>query len=223
MRVDPDTRLLQRRFRSPAAPLRKEVASARDRAVTALESAGATVRHERIDGLRSAQTTFLATALAEFDVVAAFAVVAESVVTDAHGKPVNFPLSTLLPDVVVGLAERAPVRLLRDLATRRVLSAARRAADDIAERLAGAVLVHPSFPRVAPRHYTTYGQTWLVAPQVAFNVFGMPTTQVPVGLDERGRPLGVQVAAAPGMDHRTIAVAMALENALGGWVPPAPR
>jgi len=45
-------------------------------------------------------------------------------------------------------------------------------------------------------------------------------TQVPMGLDERGLPLGVQVAAANHNDTLTIAVALELERACGGWTPP---
>jgi fatty acid amide hydrolase 2 len=52
------------------------------------------------------------------------------------------------------------------------------------------------------------------------NVLELPVTQVPLGLDVRGLPLGVQVAAAPGNDHLTIAVARALEERFGGWRPP---
>jgi fatty acid amide hydrolase 2 len=48
----------------------------------------------------------------------------------------------------------------------------------------------------------------------------VPVTQTPLGLDPRGIPLGVQVAAAHGNDHLTIAVARELERAFGGWVWP---
>jgi fatty acid amide hydrolase 2 len=44
---------------------------------------------------------------------------------------------------------------------------------------------------------------------------------VPLGLDRRGLPLGVQVASSWGNDHLTLAVARELERALGGWVPPS--
>ena len=37
-----------------------------------------------------------------------------------------------------------------------------------------------------------------------------------------GLPLGVQVGAARGQDHLSIAVALELERAFGGWVPPDP-
>jgi fatty acid amide hydrolase 2 len=53
------------------------------------------------------------------------------------------------------------------------------------------------------------------------NVMQLPVTQVPLGLDPRGLPLGVQVAAGHGHDHLTLAVAHELERAFGGWVRPS--
>jgi fatty acid amide hydrolase 2 len=53
-----------------------------------------------------------------------------------------------------------------------------------------------------------------------FNLLGLPVTQVPLGLNRRGLPLGVQVAAADGNDHLTIAAALELERRFGGWVWP---
>ena len=51
-------------------------------------------------------------------------------------------------------------------------------------------------------------------------MFGMPATQVPLGLTDDGLPLGVQVVAGAGHDHVSIAVALELERAAGGWVDP---
>jgi fatty acid amide hydrolase 2 len=45
----------------------------------------------------------------------------------------------------------------------------------------------------------------------------LPVTQVPIGVGENGMPLGVQVVAAHGNDHLTIAVALELEKKFGGW------
>ena len=56
---------------------------------------------------------------------------------------------------------------------------------------------------------------------IVFNLGGVPVTQVPLGLDRRGLPLGVQVAAGHGRDDLAIAVALELERAFGGWAPPA--
>jgi fatty acid amide hydrolase 2 len=53
-----------------------------------------------------------------------------------------------------------------------------------------------------------------------FNLAGVPVTEVPLGLSVRGLPLGVQVAAGMDRDHASIAVALELERAFGGWVPP---
>jgi len=49
---------------------------------------------------------------------------------------------------------------------------------------------------------------------------GVPVTQVPLGLNAEGLPLGVQVAAARDRDRVGMAVALALERAFGGWAPP---
>ena len=71
-------------------------------------------------------------------------------------------------------------------------------------------------------HGRTVGRPWMIAPTALFNLLGLPVTEVPLGLNEAGVPLGVQVAAGRDRDHVAIAVAMALERSFGGWVPPAP-
>jgi fatty acid amide hydrolase 2 len=60
----------------------------------------------------------------------------------------------------------------------------------------------------------------VIAPVALFNLVGLPATEVPLGLGERGLPLGVQVGAGRDRDHVSIAVAIELERAFGGWVPP---
>jgi fatty acid amide hydrolase 2 len=82
------------------------------------------------------------------------------------------------------------------------------------------VLLYPPFPRVAPKHRTTLAQPWLATNTAIFNLFGLPVTQVPLGLTPDRLPIGVQVVAAPGKDHVSIAVALELERAFGGWVHP---
>ena len=82
------------------------------------------------------------------------------------------------------------------------------------------MLLYPPFPRLAPKHRTTLAQPWLATNTAIFNLFGLPVTQVPLGLTEDGLPVGVQVVAARGNDHVAIAVAAELERACGGWVDP---
>lgn len=59
--------------------------------------------------------------------------------------------------------------------------------------------------------------------QALVSVCGLPCTVVPVGLTLAGLPVGVQIIGPRGGDSRTLAVAHALEEALGGFVhPPSP-
>ncbi|MFD4430645.1 amidase, partial [Nocardia sp. NPDC058497] len=55
-----------------------------------------------------------------------------------------------------------------------------------------------------------------------FRAGGLPVTQVPLGRGAHGLPLGVQVVAGAGRDHLSIAAALTLQDAFGGWVRPRP-
>lgn len=83
------------------------------------------------------------------------------------------------------------------------------------------VLLYPSFTQPAQRHNRPLLTPLDFAYTGIFNVLEMPSTQVPLGLSADGLPVGVQVVGPHGADHRTIAVARALEAAHGGWVPPS--
>lgn len=83
------------------------------------------------------------------------------------------------------------------------------------------VLLFPSHPRVAPKHHAPLLRFADAGFTGVFNVLEVPVTQVPLGLDARALPVGVQVVGPRGQDHVPIAAAIALEEALGGWVPPA--
>src|ERR687894_815176 len=65
------------------------------------------------------------------------------------------------------------------------------------------------------------GRAWTITPTAVFNLLQLPVTQVPLGLNGRGLPLGVQVVAPRDADHVSIACALELERVFGGWVPPA--
>lgn len=83
------------------------------------------------------------------------------------------------------------------------------------------VMLYPSYTSVAPKHRAPLLMpvNWIYT--AIFNIAELPVTQVPLGLNERGLPLGVQVVSSRGNDHVTIAVARELEKAFGGWrMPP---
>lgn len=77
-------------------------------------------------------------------------------------------------------------------------------------------MLYPSYTRPAPRHAVPMALAvdWVYT--AVINVLEMPATQVPTGLTTRGLPTGIQVVGRHFQDHRTIAVASALEEALGG-------
>ncbi|MBB3038402.1 amidase [Hoyosella altamirensis] len=203
---------------------RAAVEEARQRAAEALESAGARVEELPLPELRWAMGYALAAIAGEMD----FASTVEEVLGTAVPRkrqlrylPRNVALSIAsAPVAVLRLAEAAPARAVRTRAMRRLVSAAQRASDQITAAVGEGVLLHPPFPRLAPRHYTTYGQPWLLANTAAFNFLGLPATQVPMGLNADNLPTGVQVIAAPGNDHVAIRAALELERAAGGWTPP---
>jgi fatty acid amide hydrolase 2 len=82
------------------------------------------------------------------------------------------------------------------------------------------VMLYPSYPTPAPLHYKPLLPPFNWVYTAVFNVMEVPATQVPLGLGKSGVPLGVQVIGAHGGDALTIAVALELERAFGGWVPP---
>ena len=86
------------------------------------------------------------------------------------------------------------------------------------------ILLFPSYTRAAPKHHSPFLRQLLLRFDYAYtailNVMEFPVTQVPLGLNDDGLPLGVQVVASHGQDHLTVAGALELERAFGGWVPP---
>jgi fatty acid amide hydrolase 2 len=104
--------------------------------------------------------------------------------------------------------------------SRRLVAAGQAFAREVADQIGDGVLLVPPTPTTAPRHGATLLRPWTGHAMQVLNLAAVPVTQVPLGLGRGGRPLGVQVAAGPGRDHVSIAVALELERAHGGWVPP---
>ncbi len=103
-----------------------------------------------------------------------------------------------------------------DAFTRAIDRLSRQVADEIGD----GVMLLPPMPRPAPPHGWTTFRPWAMGTMVPANLFGWPATQIPMGIGEEGLPLGVMAMAPMDQDHRTIAVALELERAFGGWVPP---
>jgi len=198
----------------------QELRDARERAVGALVAAGAKVRSVKLRSWRSAVLPYLAT----LKTASGSQSTAELLVEQGaepprlrdllrRGGPFTRPTRIALAAERLGDSPAAVARLN---------SEGHRLAHELIEIVGDGVLLHPAQPTVAPKHGRTLGQPWLLVPAAMFNLAGLPVTEVPLGLDDRGLPLGVQVAAGAGRDHVAIAVALELERVFGGWVPPRP-
>lgn len=127
-----------------------------------------------------------------------------------------------LPALALALIERVPEALPQR--TRALVEEGRALRQEIADALGDdGVMLYPSYSRPAPRHSMPLLRPLDWVYTAIINVLGFPSTQVPLGLNRAGIPLGVQVIAAHGNDHLTIAVAQHLERAFGGWVVPPSR
>ena len=82
------------------------------------------------------------------------------------------------------------------------------------------VLIIPVFPEVAPRHGAPIFKPFDFVDCAIVNAMELPATAVPMGLNEKGLPTGIQVVANQDNDHLSLACAVALEQATGGWIPP---
>ena len=124
-----------------------------------------------------------------------------------------------LPALGLALVEKIPGIFPKRVEAMLALGAELR--ETLAELLGpDGVMLYPSYAESAPRHGRPLLPPTRWAYTAILNVLEMPATQVPMGLDERGLPTGVQVAAAHGRDHLCLAGAITLEAQFGGWVRP---
>jgi fatty acid amide hydrolase 2 len=122
----------------------------------------------------------------------------------------------------IGLAAGERLVSLFPKRARRFIEMGRRLRQELVELIGPqGVMLYPSYVSVAPRHGKPLVPPFNWVYTAIINVMELPATQVPLGLNGRGLPLGVQVVGVHGNDHVTIAVALELEKAFGGWVPPA--
>ena len=203
------------------SPVEGELRIAQQHAAYALAQRGARVEMRVLPRLRDALEIYLGTlheaggadiaaALGEGERVALWRELARSLVgRSPHTTPV------LITALFERLGRFAPRRLARYASLGREVRAELEAllGDD-------GVLLHPSARSLPPRLEREFVALFTFAYTALFNGLELPATQVPLGLGEQGLPLGIQVAAARGCDHLTIAVAQALEESHGGWLPP---
>lgn len=124
-----------------------------------------------------------------------------------------------LPSLLLAALEKVPT--WQGEQAKRIVADAELLRRELEEALGDdGVMLYPTYSRPAPRHYAPLLRPFDWVYTAIINVMGLPSTQVPLGLNRRGLPLGVQVIAKHGHDHLTIAVGQYLEKTFGGWVPP---
>jgi fatty acid amide hydrolase 2 len=197
----------------------RELRAARERAAEALEARGATVELTSLRSMKRALELYLAVLKLEAGVSVRDLIIAEGSahVTVRGGLKRKGPHTRALRLLLMSewMTGKLPQgRLAKSAAARQAF------AQELVDAIGEGVLLHPTHPRVAPKHGQTIGKPWLLTTTAVFNLAGVPVAQIPLGLNDRGLPLGVQAAAGPGRDHVAVSVALELERVLGGWVPP---
>ena len=82
------------------------------------------------------------------------------------------------------------------------------------------IILYPSHGTVAPRHKNSLWVPVRWSYTAIVNVMGLPVTQIPLGTNPDGLPLGLQLIGGKNRDSLTISVAIDIEKDWGGWIPP---
>jgi fatty acid amide hydrolase 2 len=205
---------------SSVLPISRELHDARERAAGALAAAGAQLQRVALRSWRHAWLPFVATLQAEAEQTTMGLLAAAGAKRPTWRSLLSPRGPHTLPTRITLAPELLP-RGSEPPGRKRLLAAAHELVGELAETIGDGVLLHPAHPRVAPRHGRTLGRPWLLNSCAVFNLAGVPVTEVPLGLSAAtGLPLGIQVAAGMDRDHVSIAVAIELERAFGGWVSP---
>ncbi|KAL7039566.1 hypothetical protein ACKWTF_000027 [Chironomus riparius] len=82
------------------------------------------------------------------------------------------------------------------------------------------VLIYPSYTYPAPYHYAPLVQIYNFGYWAIMNVLHLPATQIPMGLNSEGLPMGIQIVTTKNRDRHCFAVAEELDRQFGGWKAP---
>ncbi|GFR17039.1 fatty-acid amide hydrolase 2 [Trichonephila clavata] len=82
------------------------------------------------------------------------------------------------------------------------------------------IFLYPTYPDTAPYHMEMLFRPFNIGYSVIFNILGLPVTQCPMGLGDKGLPLGIQIVGGMNQDRVTMAAALELERVFGGWISP---
>jgi fatty acid amide hydrolase 2 len=124
-----------------------------------------------------------------------------------------------LPAILLGLTEN--IGNLFPKRTKKMEQMGEDMKEELDEMLSeNSILIFPSHPRVAPNHNYPILKPFAFTYTGILNIAEIPVTQVPLGLNKNGLPLGIQIGAKHGKDALTIKVAEILEKEFGGWVKP---
>lgn len=198
-----------------------ELVETLERAAGHLESLGARVRWGRFERLRHSLRIWASMLSAES------ATSFSTLLADGGELDVGRELMLWLagrsehttPAIGLALVERLPA--MRGPAAARWIEMGAELARELVDAMGPkGVMLYPPYARTVPRHGAPLRGLlhWIYT--AILNVLELPSTAAPLGFDGAGLPLGIQIVAPHGADHRSIAVAMAIERGFGGWRPP---
>lgn len=79
------------------------------------------------------------------------------------------------------------------------------------------VILCPLLLTAPPKHGWIYKLATQIPYTTAFNALGFPAVVLPIGYNDKGLPMAVQIVARPHEDEVALAVASELERMFGGW------
>ena len=190
-------------------------------AARALQSAGAKLHTLRLRGFRDALEIW-STLMSE-------AAITPYVEHLRNGRNFNLANETLrflfgkseftIPSLGLVLVEKISAKMTRR--AEQMKQAFRQLQSEISQLLRpNTVLLFPSYPSPAPAHNQPLYLPIRWQYTAIINVLELPATQVPLGLNASGKPLGTQIIGSHGCDHIGLAVALFLEKEFGGWRKP---